>query len=532
MYIQMTFNRGSRRASRRASQSGLRVTRRANSNARDADVLHVKKFKSSISDIWLKLRKQRRDAYLAYARNAKFMMRIGAIPHLRMYHTLKIENELYSDFCKQYMDLNKLIQLFIRGGWETEQKMRSQEHAFGKAMERVHTQYTSEIEAIKADLSARYTDAVGIIQNKAYMEAKRDFDRMLEIQTDKITREKESLVFSQSRKHAYETAQMQNLIHKLETDLKKADAENVLMLEQNAELGVQNAELMHEVQVRDASLEELQQMMAELEERIRGLYVYEMAQAGWEFVTNVFERSYAFLKEKGKQADEEVRRAARERNEQRRQHKAEAERILREMQEEAQRLAEKLAQEKERMKKEEEERKQREQREKEEKEREQKEKEQTQKEQEKQKEREKKEQTKRNKASSAEDRFHKEQEKKDKEEEARARLNLGKDRDALLTTYKQIVADDARLSANIKGTDAETKCVNLLQVSPIAPPRCQSGSTRKKIRDALMKTHPDKNKACDASKDKNGKIIQYSTKKSQYFTALKDYHNRLPDCSK
>ena len=48
------------------------------------------------------IRKLRIDAYIQYARNAKFLLRFGSIPHLRMYRTLRTEHEMYADFSAKY----------------------------------------------------------------------------------------------------------------------------------------------------------------------------------------------------------------------------------------------------------------------------------------------------------------------------------------------------------------------------------------------------------------------------------------------
>jgi len=497
------------RNSQKTSVRGSRVTRKSYTKSvgsREATV-----FKASLSDMWEKLRARRRDAYIHYVRNAKFLLRIGhaSIPHYRMYHTLKLEHELYSDFCNKYMDLGRLKQLFADGSWMTEKQLRLQEQQFAKTMAQHQQQYNNEIETLKR----RHALEIEYAQEFERLNAQKIYQRMLEHQLEELKTKLDNKSRIRESKQYRETETMQNTIHQMETQLRKMADENIELQQQIVELGAEKERVVREMELRDETVERLQKMMEELEERIRGLYVYEMAQAGWEFVSGVFQQSYEYLKEMGRKADEEIKQAKQEKREKRRLAKEEAERILREMQAEAERLAKELNAEKERAKKEEEERAKKAEEEREEMEKARHQKEEDDAKAKAQEEDEAEHFVPPRHDEEAKAKAEAEQEKKEREDDARARLNIKKDEAFLLKQYKDVLKLEKDLKRPVEKCPA-------LDAEMMVLPKCKSAETRKRLIKTFISLHPDKNAGC----------TKYAEEKTKYYSGMKEYHDKLAPC--
>jgi hypothetical protein len=476
--LSQSARRGSKTQRRTATQKI--VQRRGTMRTVGAREFHV--FKISISDMEDTFRERRRNAYIHYARNAKFMMRLGAIPHLRIYNTLKSENELYSDFCRNHPDLGKLRDYFVSGGWVTERQLRSQDHAHAEKMKQMERDFDSDVEYL-----LRRTQ---IEKDRADM-AETVFKEKMEYQNAahelNMTRMQNTI------------SHMQNIVQLLETQLRDKDVVNNALKAELEAVGAEKEALKKTIDLRDDTIEQLQKAVDAMEERIRKLYVYEMAQAGWEYVSGIFTSSYEYMKEAGRKADEELKQARKDRIT-RRQRAQEAERILREMNEEAERLAKEM----ERARKEAEERAQKAREEAEEEARKAEEK--------------LKAEAKARKSAEAKARARaKSQQRTEQQQNNRTGANTQSARvpSGLQSVYQQALDVKADTDTGVENCPALR-----VHLADVVVPSCKSTGNRKRILAEIRKSHPDKNLGCP----------ELAKVQSQYLNGLSAHHDKLADC--
>ena len=449
------------------------------------------------------MRQLRIDAYIQYSRNAKFLLRFGSIPHLRMYRTLRNEHEMFADFSAKYPKLNELYQLFVQYNIVKQRDTEIMESRIREETERIRKQYEFEAELKVREMESRmkqmteqYVSTVsGLTQQKKQLE------KVLEnvyIEKEQFKSEYRAYMRHQHEDNSAETARLHKTIDELLAHIQYRDVK-IAELE---EYGVgQDKRVGRQAEYID----ELAKTIDELNAKITELYCTNIVSQGIDFVRDYIKNTWSYISEMGTKADAELKAERRERQTRRKlaeemekmkvatdKIREEAEKIRREMEEEKERI------EKERLEREQKEREEQEQREREQKEREEQE----------QKEREEQERMERER----QEKEQKEREQKEKEKTHSSPVGkLKVQRDKIIEKMKELnklrIAEDKNCNALKDDLD--------IQIPP-----CKSKESLNRVRKLFVKNHPDKNPNC----------LEYATKKTQLLSDLKDYINDLNNC--
>jgi hypothetical protein len=430
------------------------------------------------------IRKLRIDAYIQYARNAKFLLRFGSIPHLRMYRTLRTEHEMYADFSAKYPKLDELYNLFVQYNIVKQRDTEIMESIIREETERIRKQLEVEAEMKMRTMETQMKSKLETYA-KQLDETYSSSNVWLKHQRDTLRSELETVREEKDRFKSYYTHYMdENLtgrsaesarLNKIIDDL----LVNIQM--QESKLGAlreHNVSQQRQMDRQSENVEELIKTIAELKSKIDELYCTNIVSQGINFASDFVKNTYAYLVEIGTKAEQEVKTARKERitkkmmEEEAEKIRVEAERIREEMERERERLA----------------REQREREEQEQKEREEREQEQEQRERE-----------------------QKEREQKEQEQQNSPVGKLKIQRDKIIEKMKELnklrIAEEKNCNALKDDLDTDL-------------PSCKSKESLNRVRKLFVKNHPDKNPNC----------VDFATKKSQVLSDLKDYINDLNNC--
>jgi hypothetical protein len=464
------------------------MTRKSNSRSKTRKSLGLSHKEHIIKTIELKneMRKLRVDTYMKYTRNAKYLLKFGSIPHLRMYRTLKNEHQMFRDFIREYPHLGMLQKLFSKYNLMTLQEMRATEQKIKEETERIRLAAEAEM---------------------------REHEKQRFRQMQYINKQFETHLATQREKDETISSLMEEN-DKFKTLYRQVYADNVVSREDQQRMMDQIDKLLAEIKLQDQIIHEykdraemdarfldrkndaindLLNTVSKLENKIKDMYVYDMVQQGISFVS----RFVSKLEEIGSKYDRETKQNIREGLERAKQRKEamakEAEELKRQMEEDAKRQEEQRRQEEEEQRRQEEHRRQEEE---------------MQRRQEEQKRQE-------------EELKRRQEERKHQEENHQSRrqpsANLGVMRDKIIAESKKLLKDVSKYK--------DKRCAAAKVDIPSALPPCQdenSNTLRKTVKKQFMKTHPDKpgNEDCK----------EYANSKTQLLGLVKEYLDALKEC--